>query len=87
MIPIPRGTPIPTPIAMGRALDGGWPWVDVDVFVVKGPDEATPVALDRLINTSWVCVGAVAMVDVLNKDDNERKVAVVETDHKTEPPV
>lgn len=51
MIPIPRGTPIPTPITMGTALGPGWPWIDVDVFVVKGSDEATPVALDRLINT------------------------------------
>ena len=66
------------------------------MFVVKGPDKATSVALDRLMNTSWDCVGAVTLVNAINEDDSERLVAVVEvsgvdhwvevigTDHKTE---
>lgn len=48
------------------------------MFVVKGSDERSPVALERLGNTNWGCVGAVALADVINEDDRERVIAAVE---------
>lgn len=51
MVAIPSGTPIPTPMAIGRLVDGSWVWTgtwgSVDVLVEESAETVDPFELGR----------------------------------------